>query len=86
MFDADDSSGTTQFLVIPFVDVFVKKQVLKDRSFYTGNPKETKNLMVWCDQNVEQKHFLPFPENQIHKIKVGLEYCTLRLSEFSCPL
>ena len=70
-FDADDSSGTTQFPVIPFVDTFVKKQVLKDKSYYVGNPNESKNLMVWCDQNAEQKQFSPCSEDQIQKIKVG---------------
>jgi len=70
-FDADDSSGTTQFPIISYVDVFVKKQVLKDKSYYTGNADVPKNLMVWSDQQAEQKQFIPCPHDEIHKIRVG---------------
>ena len=34
-FDTTDSTGTTQFNVIPFVDGYYKSQVLKDRSLYS---------------------------------------------------
>lgn len=33
-FDTADSTGTTQFNVMPFVDAYYKSQVLKDRSLY----------------------------------------------------
>jgi len=33
-FDTTDSSGTTQFNVMPYVDVYCKSQLLKDRSLY----------------------------------------------------
>ena len=33
-FDLSDSTGTTQFSVIPFVDLYAKNQLLKDRSLY----------------------------------------------------
>ena len=70
-FDADDSSGTTQFPVIPFVDAFVKKQVLKDISYYTDDSDSKKNLMVWAHPGAELIQFIPCPENQAHKIKPG---------------
>lgn len=34
-FDTTDSTGTTQFNVMPFVDAYYKSQLLKDRSLYT---------------------------------------------------
>ena len=34
-FDTNDSTGTTQFNVMPFVDGYYKNQVLKDASLYT---------------------------------------------------
>jgi hypothetical protein len=70
-FDASDSSGTTQFPVIPHVDVFVKKQVLKDKSYYAGNPNELKNVMVWSNPLANQKTFIPCAESELNKIRVG---------------
>lgn len=35
--DVTDSTGATQFQVLPFVDRYFKKQLLKDRSLYTKN-------------------------------------------------
>jgi hypothetical protein len=34
-FDHEDSSGNTQFEVLPFVDRYLKKQLLRDRSLYS---------------------------------------------------
>jgi hypothetical protein len=34
-FDCEDSSGNTQFDVLPYVDRYLKKQLLKDRSLYS---------------------------------------------------
>ena len=34
-FDMTDSTGTTQFSVLPYVDLYAKNQLLKDRSLYT---------------------------------------------------
>lgn len=69
-FDADDSTGTTQFPIIPYVDTFAKKQVLKNKEYYTER-NENKNVKVWLDPELKQKKFIPCPENQLHKIKVG---------------
>lgn len=35
-FDTRDSAGTTQFSVMPHVDIYVKKQLYRDRSVYAG--------------------------------------------------
>jgi hypothetical protein len=35
--DTTDSSGTTRFEVLPYVDLYAKKQLLKDRSRYTAS-------------------------------------------------
>lgn len=34
-FDCEDSSGNTQFYVLPYIDRYLKKQLVKDRFFYT---------------------------------------------------
>ncbi|MDD5680517.1 MAG: glycosyltransferase, partial [Candidatus Omnitrophica bacterium] len=36
-FDTNDSTGTTQFNIMPFVDTYCKGQILKDRSLYNRN-------------------------------------------------
>ena len=68
--DAHDTSVTTSFPVIPYVDLFVKNQVLKDKNYYTATNNKT-NLRVWLDPNIEQWQFSPCPANQLHKIKLG---------------
>ena len=35
-FDTRDSAGTTQFSVMPYVDLYLKKQLYRDRSVYAG--------------------------------------------------
>lgn len=70
-FDANDSTGTTHFPIISFVDVFVKKQILKDLDYYAGNESELKNTRIWTDPQAPNKKFSPCPPDQIHKIKLG---------------
>jgi len=69
--DAQDTSCSTGFGVIPYVDIFLKNQILKDSEYYIGSPDEQKNLRVWIDPNIEQKKFVPCPPEQKHKIRVG---------------
>lgn len=70
-FDAADSSGSSDFPIIPFVDVFLKKQVLKDKKYYAGLDVHS-NLRVWIDsEGFGSSSFQPCPLNQLHKIKVG---------------
>jgi hypothetical protein len=69
-FDATDSSGTSDFDLIPYVDVFLKKQVLKDINGYTGQ-NGTTNLRVWLDPDSSQIQFTPCSKDMLNKIKVG---------------
>lgn len=69
--DAQDTSCSTGFRVIPYVDVFLKNQVLKDKDYYSGEQYQEKNLRIWLDPKIEQTKFIPCPKNQIDKIQVG---------------
>ncbi|NEU08808.1 glycosyltransferase family 1 protein [Flavihumibacter sp. R14] len=69
-FDSADSSGSMDFEVIPFVDVFLKKQVLKDLEYYTGENGNTQ-VRIWLDPKAEQKQLIPCPIDMTHKIKTG---------------
>jgi hypothetical protein len=70
-FDAADSTGSSDFPIISLVDVFMKKQRLRDINYYTSN--EHHDLRIWLNSfPVEQRTtFVPCPTNQIHKIKLG---------------
>lgn len=71
-FDASDSSGSSDFPLIPFVDIFLKKQILKDLNYYT-NPKENNELRIWLN-NKSDKPDYPFPAcpaDQLKKIRLG---------------
>jgi hypothetical protein len=71
-FDAADSSGSSDFPIIPYVDVFLKKQVLKDKQYYT-DANQGRNLRLWLDllpKNAKTV-FEPCPVNQLEKIKTG---------------
>jgi hypothetical protein len=69
-FDAADSSGTMDFSLIPYVDTFLKKQVLKDKAYYTGE-NGNKHVRIWLDPNAEQIQLTLCPINETHKIKVS---------------
>ena len=81
-FDANDSSGTTQFPIISHVDVFVKKQRLKDLNYYAGNASDLKNVKVWLHPEVPQKKFVPCPADQLYKIKLGWNIAYLDYRNF----
>jgi len=72
-FDAADSSGSSDFSIIPYVDVFLKKQVLKDLKYYT-NPSANNDLRIWLNESGKKKTNYPFqacPADQLHKIRLG---------------
>ncbi|WP_129714878.1 glycosyltransferase family 1 protein [Pedobacter sp. SYP-B3415] len=48
-FDAADSSGSADLGLFPFVDLILKKQLLKDRSYYTG-PGSRRDLRIWLNK------------------------------------
>ena len=68
-FDAADSTGSADFLIIPYVDAFVKKQLHKDLSIYTRDEK----LRLWVDTDTSkpENSFDPCPAKHLHKIKLG---------------
>lgn len=67
-FDAADSSGSQDFPVLPFVDVFLKKQILKDKDYYTTTSSENA-LRIWLNKKEHQSGgFKACPANQLHKI------------------
>jgi hypothetical protein len=72
-FDASDSSGSSDFSLIPFVDIFLKKQVLKDLNYYT-NPQNKNELRIWLNQDKSLNPDYPFPAcpaDQLKKIRLG---------------
>ena len=68
--DAHDTSVSGSFQVIPYVDSFIKNQILKNRDYYTAIDN-LPNMRVWLDPNIEQKQFYPCPQDQLHKIKLS---------------
>jgi len=72
-FDAADSTGSSDFAIIPYVDLFLKKQLLKNRNYYTAN-NGIKDLRVWLNSNDPKNLKTPFdpcPDVHAHKIKLG---------------
>ena len=72
-YDAADSTGSSDFSIIPYVDIFLKKQILKDRNYYTANDKSL-NLRLWMNNEIANQSDYPFdfcPKDQIHKLKLG---------------
>jgi hypothetical protein len=72
-FDAADSTGSSDFAIIPYVDVFLKKQVLKDRKYYT-NLDSKNELRIWLSKSDSLRPDYPFqacPNDQLKKIRVG---------------
>ena len=68
--DCADSTGTCMFDVLPYVDIYLKKQLLKDRSNYTKNFLGQRK---YVDYYVN-KYNLPIPENDIKsEITLDLE-------------
>ena len=68
---AQDTTCSSGFGVIPYVDVFLKNQVLKDTDYYIGEKNQEKNLRIWLDQTIDQKRFKVCSKEHVHKIKVG---------------
>ncbi|MBG6234389.1 hypothetical protein IWX76_000944 [Pedobacter sp. CAN_A7] len=70
-FDAADSTGSSDFPIISLVDVFMKKQMLRDLNYYTSHDQY--DLRIWLNTlSVDQRTtFVPCPKDQLHKIKLG---------------
>lgn len=72
-FDAADSTGSSDFPIIPYVDVFLKKQLLKDKTYYTEQ-NSNNDLRIWLNSPGAQKAAYPFkpcPIDQLHKVRLG---------------
>ncbi|HTN21385.1 MAG TPA: glycosyltransferase [Pelobium sp.] len=71
-FDAADSTGSSDFGLIPYVDVFLKKQLLKDNNYYL-KPRSENDLRIWMNRGNSPAtySFVPCPANELHKLKVG---------------
>jgi len=76
VFDNDDSSGGRQWELIQHIDILVKKQVMKNRVYYTANyglysyKPFVKSYEVDITDS-DYKEFMPCPPDQLHKIKLG---------------
>lgn len=86
-FDNSDGTGSTDFDVVPYVDTFLKKQVLKDKTKYTVKSKES--VRVWLPSSVQNDYerdtayeYLACPENDLFKIKISwnIGFCDYRFS------
>ena len=71
-FDAADSTGSSDFSLISYVDVFLKKQLLKDTAYYT-DPYSNNDLRIWLNTPEKKTchRFQPCPADQLHKIRLG---------------
>ena len=72
-FDAADSSGSSDFSIISYVDVFLKKQVLKDKKYYSEQPFKN-DLRIWMNTSlneIPETPFDPCPVEHMNKIRVG---------------
>jgi hypothetical protein len=86
-FDNSDGTGTTDFDIIPYVDTFLKKQVLKEKNKYTVKNKE--NVRIWLPSSVQSEYnrdtsyeYIACPENDLFKIKISwnIGFCDYRFS------
>ena len=72
--DRSATSGTTDFPIIEYVDVFMKNQIMKDLNYYTHD-NGAYSVRPWLTETTNlQDHFkkyFPCPEHQLHKIKLG---------------
>ncbi len=70
-FDAGDSTGSRDFDLIQYSDIFWKKQVLRDRSIYTVNRGEA-SVRVWVNTpDIGTDIYTPCPSDQLLKIRAA---------------
>ena len=74
LFDTFDGGGGATFNITPFVDIHLKKQILKDFTFYTE--RKEYNLMIWLPKGKGLKEtkmleFTPLKSEDKHKIRLG---------------
>ncbi|HMO63325.1 MAG TPA: glycosyltransferase [Ferruginibacter sp.] len=74
-FDLSDGTGSTDFDIIPYVDLFAKKQLLKDRDYYCQSHGR-KSVRIWLrDDNPELKtdydFYSPCPQADLNKLRLA---------------
>jgi hypothetical protein len=72
-FDTVDTSGSDSFAIMPYVDMFLKKQVLKDKEAYTVNKKDL-SVRSWLPKPPKISRYpdyVPCAPCYLPKIKVG---------------
>lgn len=97
LFDNADGTGSEQWNIIEYVDVFVKKQVLKDKNLYTRNLGEVSKRPFLTAYNLSQteeqkdmkssESYVSCPAEHLHKIRLGwnigmLDYRYFPLSNY----
>jgi len=75
-FDTTDSTGTTQFEVMPYVDGYYKNQILQDKTLYF---KEYYGGRIYTDfyhrqfqiEDEQNEQFTPLPKEYAHKLDLS---------------
>jgi hypothetical protein len=72
LFDSGDSTGSRLFWLTPYVDIHLKKQLLKDRSIYLKNDND-KSVMIWLPEVYESSgiDYVPINETDLIKLKLS---------------
>lgn len=72
-YDTVDTSGSDSFFVMPYVNIFLKKQLLVDKFEYTIN-KYDKSVRCWIDYQdlpIHYEDYTPCKDKYIEKLKLG---------------
>jgi len=73
-FDVVDTSGSDTFWIMPYIDVFLKKQVLRDRDKYSVNEHD-KSVRVWLKDRtlttLKYSNYVPCDSKYLNKIAVA---------------
>lgn len=68
-YDAGDSTGSREFALLPHVDKFIKKQILKDKSLYT----QQSGIRIWLhdDGTTPENNYVTAEASDLYKIALG---------------
>ncbi|WP_114752689.1 hypothetical protein [Pleomorphovibrio marinus] len=92
LFDRGDGTGSRCFWLTSYVDLHLKKQLLKERSRYTGRDM-TACYMKWIPEQIikdvfrEDNSYVGCPQDQLHKLHVAwnignVDYRTFPFSRY----
>jgi hypothetical protein len=80
LFDYMAGSGCRYFNLIEYVDIIVKRQLLRDREAYLGNPQDFIKPYIWSynltdDERMKYEEvyssYKPCPNGSLHKLELG---------------